>query len=90
MLLVLLIAISLLAVPFMADVQKHGKDNILVRAGRDILEIPAISAVLSRTRVTASRTGELVLASGSVAMLLVVSYTLIRIAMMALQVFSNH
>ena len=45
MLLIVLFAAGLLAVPLMYDIQRHGSDNILARTGEDILALPAVRGI---------------------------------------------
>jgi hypothetical protein len=40
-----LMAIGALAFPIAVDIKKHGRDNILRRSGREILEFHAVAAV---------------------------------------------
>jgi hypothetical protein len=45
MLLVLLIMVALSIVPFMIDVEKHGRNHILRRSGQEILQLPVTKSV---------------------------------------------
>jgi len=54
----MLMALGAIAFPLAVDIKKHGRDNILVRSGREVLAAPPIAVpleFLSHLRRTARR-----------------------------------
>ncbi|WP_338772151.1 hypothetical protein [Massilia sp. METH4] len=55
MLFVLLFSLGVLAVPLAIDISRRGKDNILRRSGRDVLNYRLVRRGLSAVNVAAGR-----------------------------------
>jgi hypothetical protein len=52
----LLMAAGALTFPILTDIRKHGRDNILARSGREILELPPFVAISNSFKITVDRT----------------------------------
>ncbi len=79
MLFILLFSVGALAVPLAWDISKHGKDNIIRRSGQDILSYTQILAIFKSVNVATDKVSTAVLGAGSLAILIVAAYLVLRI-----------
>lgn len=63
-----------LVIPLMFDIQKHGKDNIFRRSGRDFLSYEPIEASLKFFHVSVQRVNTAVVGTASIVSIVAIVY----------------
>ena len=74
MLFIILFTLGALAVPLALDIGKHGRDNILRRSGRDVLNYRRVQALLHWLNIATGRVNALVASVASIVVLFVLCY----------------
>lgn len=70
----ILFALGILVVPLALDASKHGKNNILRRSGRDLLNYPPVQKVLASLHIATERVSTLALSVSSLFIIAFVGY----------------
>jgi hypothetical protein len=79
LLLFIFFTVGILIVPIVIDSNRHGRDNIFRRSGRDLLEFPAVQKTLKFIHVAKERVNATALSLGSMAVVLVVLYVGVKL-----------
>jgi uncharacterized Tic20 family protein len=78
MLFILFFSLGVLAVPLAIDIGKRGKDNILRRSGRDVLNYRLVRTALGSLNVATGRVSAFTAGVASLAMLAFLAYATIK------------
>lgn len=79
MIFIMLFVIGVLAVPIAWDISRHGKDNILRRSGRDVVEFSKRRTGMQSVGAVTDRVGSVVLGIGALAILMLLFYLALRL-----------
>jgi uncharacterized Tic20 family protein len=78
MLFILFFSLGVLAVPLAIDIGKRGKDNILRRSGRDVLNYRLVRKVLGSLNIAVGRISAFTAGLASLAMFALLVYVAIK------------
>ena len=79
MLFLISFALGALAVPLAWDISRHGRNNILRRSGRDVLQYAPIQALFKRVHIAVERVNTAVVGASIVGALLLLAYVGLRV-----------
>ncbi|HVL07914.1 MAG TPA: hypothetical protein VM512_01975 [Burkholderiaceae bacterium] len=85
---IVLFALGILVVPLALDFSKHGKNNILRRSGRDLLEYQPVRRVLASLHVATERVSTVALSVSSLVAIAVVGYLGLKVIELFVEVAS--
>jgi hypothetical protein len=78
MLFIILFTLGGLAMPLALDISKHGRNNILRRSGRDLLNYRRVQSLLRWLNIATERISSLAASMVSIVVLVVLAYVAIK------------
>lgn len=78
MLFIILFTLGGLAMPLAFDISKHGRNNILRRSGRDVLNYRHVQALLDWLNIATERVSALAASIVSIALLFILAYVALK------------
>lgn len=77
-----------LVIPLMFDIQKHGKDNVFRRSGRDFLSYEPIKASLKFFHVSVQRVNTTMVGTASIVFIVAIVYGGVQLIEVVQEIFN--